>query len=438
MDVCTDFTAFVTEQRTTAKKPNADIRSRWSSRVVARNLHRQGQAGAETYLRDYGRGISVGKIVAFALLAEQEQCPDLAVGFWAAAFTLETGDGVSAEAITGTEQRDPSATASPNATETRLQMPTINGLPGHRQPGRIVTMQPVDAAHDREHYITNSNYIAQPKRDGNRIVVVATPDAVFYQSRSSALQPSPDRALDVAFRQVAEERGVFILDGERVFLDAGSGEHRTGAQAAQANADLGTPTAPVICQISVFKALFADRLDLTIRSEVNRLAAAKTLVAAVQHHLMRVVNTGSLVQLEMIPTFFSDGQKRALCATQRAEGREGEVWIRTDTAYIGGKSGGEAIVRTKYLTETDVVVTGLTPTTVAGRAFGAIEVAELKPDGCLRPVGSVGTGFSQADARELAHRFTTATGQVFITVIHQGRTENGQLWHARFAGFATR
>ncbi len=140
------------------------------------------------------------------------------------------------------------------------------------------------------------------------------------------------------------------------------------------------------------------------------------------------------MQVELVPTAHSTAAKRALCIKQVAEGREGEVWIRTNATYLGGKADGEAIVRTKYLTETEVVVTGLTPTTVAGRAFGAIDVAEVQPDGSLRPVGSVGTGFSQVDARDLKQRF--AAGRLVITVIHQGRTENGQLWHVRFAGIA--
>jgi hypothetical protein len=42
------FTDFITTHRATAKKPTADIRSRWASRIVARRLHKQGTAGADT------------------------------------------------------------------------------------------------------------------------------------------------------------------------------------------------------------------------------------------------------------------------------------------------------------------------------------------------------------------------------------------------------
>jgi hypothetical protein len=82
---------FIDKHRTTAKKPTADIRARWASRIIARKLHEQGAAGADTYLRDYGRGISAAKVIALAIQAECEGCDALAFGFWAAAYRLETG-----------------------------------------------------------------------------------------------------------------------------------------------------------------------------------------------------------------------------------------------------------------------------------------------------------------------------------------------------------
>ncbi len=76
-------------------------------------------------------------------------------------------------------------------------------------------------------------------------------------------------------------------------------------------------------------------------------------------------------------------------------------------------------VRTKYLTESTVVVTGLTATTMAGRPFGAMEVAERLADGSLRPVGRVGTGFDARDAASLVAQFSSGT-EVRIEVRHQG------------------
>ena len=436
MHATASLTDFITTHRVAAKQPNADIRSRWSTRILARRLHLQGRAGAEIYLRDYGRGISAAKVISLAVMAEAHACTSpeevagcvsMAAEFWAKAYTLTTGDVPTRQLVA---DQPPAHVLPEDHPQRSSPMPTrapvIDGLPSHLQPGSITTMQAIDAIHDRDDYIDNDAFIGQPKVDGNRMVVLATAQVVYYQSRSTALMASPDHLLDVAFAQVAAQRGTLILDGERVFIDVSTGEHRTGSQAAQANADLGFPTALVICQFAVFKALYADGLDLTHRSERVRIEAAESLVSAV----CQLLTGAQRMQITLVPTAYTTTQKRELCAKQLAEGREGEVWIRASTGYLGGKRHDGAMVRTKFLCATNVVVTGLTPTTVAGRAFGAIEVAEELPDGSYRAVGAVGTGFSQVDARDLAHR--VAAGRVVITVRHQGRTENGQLWHARF------
>ena len=419
------FTDFITTHRSTAKKPTADIRSRWASRIVARRLHEQGTAGADTYIRDYGRGISTSKVIALAIQAECEGCDDLARGFWAKGYELETGqrtkDFAGGPAATAPVQREPTPSAS--------TVPAFPGLPAHLQPGAIVTMQPVDALGTHDDYIHNPIYCGQPKRDGSRIVVIANGSTVAYQSRSTSILPSPSISFDGAFRRAAEVRGPFVLDGELVFLDASGGEHRTGSQAAQANATNGHPEARVRCRICVFKALFANGRDLTGADEEARIRGAEVIVSIAQSILIKAGVED--YDIEQVPTAWTKAQKHALVCRQQDEGREGEVWIQRQTTYIGGKHG-EIMVRTKYLSETEVVIVALTPTTVAGRPFGAIEVAEAKPDGAGRPLGRVGTGFSQEDAQEIATLVARHPEGLRIIVRHQGQTETGMLWHARF------
>ena len=411
------FSDFIAAQRLTAKKPTADIRSRWESRVVARNLHEQGQAGAHAYLRDYGKGISTTKVIALAIQAEVEGCDDMALGFWAKAFELETG------------QRAEPVSTPHLPLLSRSSTPAFPGLPPHLQPGSIITMQPVDASGTHDDYIHNLIYCGQPKRDGSRIVVIASPQAVAYQSRSTSILSSPSISFDGAFRRAAETKGPFVLDGELVFLDAAGGEHRTGSQAAQANATSGHPEARVRCRICIFKALFANGRDLTGTDEEARIRGAEVIVGIAQSVLIKAGVED--YDIEQVFTAWTKAQKHALVCRQQDEGREGEVWIRRDTTYIGGKSG-EAMVRTKYLEETEVVITGLTATSVAGRPFGAIEVSARYPDGSLRPVGKVGTGFDGKDAAELATLVARHPEGLRILVRHQGRTESGCLWHARF------
>jgi ATP-dependent DNA ligase len=413
-----NFTDFIANNRKIAKKPTADIRSRWASRIIARNLHTQGRAGAHAYLRDYGKGISTTKVIALAIQAECEGCDDLALGFWAKAYELETGHVPDLPGQSSVVVTKPS-------TE-----PAFPGLPAHLQPGSIITMQPVDAAGTQEDYINNPIYCGQPKRDGSRIVVVASAQAVAYQSRSTSVLTSPGGSFDSAFRRAAEVRGPFVLDGELVYLDAAGGEHRTGSQAAQANATNGHPDARVRCRICAFKALFANVRDLTVADEEARIRAADLLVSIAQSVLIKAGVED--YDIEQVPTAWTTAQKQALIRTQQAEGREGEVWIRRDVQYLGGKVTGEVMVRTKYLSETETVITALTPTAVAGRPFGAIEIAESRPDGAGRPLGRVGTGFSQEDAAEIATLVGRHPEGLRILVRHQGRTENGMLWHARF------
>jgi ATP-dependent DNA ligase len=419
------FATFISSQRATAGKPTADIRSRWASRIVARNLHQQGAAGAEAYLRDYGRGIAAAKVVALAIQAEVEGCDDIALGFWAKAYELTTGQrpevGQQVVAV-GTHPQAP-----PISRTAALVFPA---LPAHLQPGSIITMQPVDAVCSREDYIANSLYLGQPKRDGSRIVVIASADTVAYQSRSTNLLASPSVSFDSAFRLAAQARGPFVLDGELVFLDAAGGEHRTGSQAAQANATNGHPDARVRSRICIFKALFARGVDLTTHDEEARIHGAAPIVSIAQYHLIKagVID----LDIEQVPTAWTTAQKQALIERQQTEGREGEVWVQRSTRYIGGKLPGEVMVRTKYLAETEVVITALTPTTVPGRPFGAIEVAESCPDGAGKPVGRVSTGFDGQDAAEIAALVARHPEGLRILVRHQGRTETGMLWHARF------
>ena len=419
---------FIANHRNDAKKPTADIRSRWASRIIARNLHQQGKAGAGTYLRDYGKGISATKVIALAIQSECEGCDDLALGFWAKAFELTTG----------TEPEEVKRGTSPAAPPANTQLPPVSRtapsafptLPAHLQPGAVITMQPVDAARPQQDYINDPAYLGQPKRDGSRIVVFATPTSVAYQSRSTNVLATPSVSFDGAFRRAAEVLGPFVLDGELLFLDRSGGEHRTGSQAAQANATNGHPDAPVLCRISIFKALFANGRDLTGANEEARINAAAPIVSFAQSILIKAGVRN--YDIEQVPSAFTTAQKQALVAKQQAEGREGEVWVRWATTYIAGKAGGEAIVRTKYLAESEVVITALTPTTVAGRPFGAIEVAECHADGAGRSLGRVGTGFDGNDAREIADLVARHSEGLRILVRHQGKTETGMLWHARF------
>jgi bifunctional non-homologous end joining protein LigD len=416
------------EQKRSGKKIPTGIRERWQTRVVPRGLHVMGEAGARQYLADYGRGIAAPKVIDLARQAEAEGYPEMALEFWRRAYELEIGHLPPAEG--DVDLAVPSVPAGNVFPTSAGGTPQVKDLPSHLQPGCIHTMQPVDAPLDREEYITDPAYWGQPKKDGCRTVVVATPEMVWYQSRSTNLQEVPSLEMDAVLREAAAGFGAFVLDAELYYRDALGGEHRTGAQAATVNVRAGYPGVHPQPRLAIFKALYADGQDLTSYPESERIEAGAKIGYWLETH--------SAGFFEVLPTCRTEAAKRSLAARQQAEGREGEVWVRHGCLYRGGKDNGNGgpppFVRTKYLKELDVVVLALSSTTAADRPFGAVEVG-IYENGKIISLGSVGTGFTHDQMAELARRHDETPGQVVITIVTQGFTEGGKVMHGRFTGF---
>ena len=193
----------------------------------------------------------------------------------------------------------------------------------------------------------------------------------YYQKRTGSVVAAPSPEIDAAISEAVKIFGPFILDTECLYLDVDGGEHRTGAQAATYNIEAGQPTRPVQPTISIFDALMFDGQDLTQRQKRYRLAAIAGLVAWLEEQ--------STADFEYLEPAKTPDEKALLVAIQKANNREGEVWFHPNDTYHGGKDHKHFStgVRTKHLTEREVVVTGLTPTTAQGRPFGAIEVSEV-------------------------------------------------------------
>ncbi|MEG4498437.1 ATP-dependent DNA ligase [Microcoleus sp. F10-C6] len=423
-----DCTEYAEAKRKAAKKISADIRERWNNRIVTRGLHLMGEAGAVQYLADYGRGIGTAKVIGFALCAESEGYPEIALGFWKKAFELETGEKPIALNTPNNSTAD-FAPAKQSTSAPKIETannPIVAELPPHLQPGRIVTMQPVDAPSDRSYYIENPDYWGQPKRDGNRVVVIATPDKVYYQSRSTNLRQQASVEIDRTLIDTAAKIGTFVLDGELYYKSCTGSEHRTGAQAATVNIESGFPTIQPSAIYAIFKSLFFKGNDLTTVAESERIAAG--------------VEVGEMLAnlspaFEVVPTFRTAAEKLVLANQQESENKEGEVWVLHNCQYVGGKDVKKyPMVRTKYCQEHDLFIVGLTATKVAGRPFSAVKVAQ-EIDGKLVPVGTVGTGFSGEEMQEIARLYEANPKSVKIKVRSQGLTESGKLWHARFLEF---
>ena len=122
-------------------------------------------------------------------------------------------------------------------------------------------------------------------------------------------------------------------------------------------------------------------------------------------------------------------EKQQLVDNQKRDGREGEVWTRKGCRYVGGKNGTDTTVRTKYVEENLYNLIGITPSTAEGRLIASIEVADPQTG---KSVGSVGSGFDPAESTKLLDAHMANPGSVQVWILHQGKTETGQLWHARF------
>ncbi len=403
-------------------KVKSAITQRWNTRVIPRGLDRLGREGAMAYLESYGKGISVTKLVELAVCAGVNGAPEMAAGFWEEAFFMETGSrgtaGGGMEALVkGNGGIRGAGAKACGANKKKVLAGIIEAI----QPGRVHTMQAVDAPLGRGGYIEDSDYYGQPKRDGHRNVLFANDEAVVHQSRNTTLMASMDRDLEEAIKQVSREIGPFVLDGERYYLSKLGSEHRTAAQAAAANIDAGCGDVQPVAAYGVFKALYAEGKDLRHGGEDDRLEAGARIVA-----LIKKINKGSS-KIEVVPTYKTTKEKQKLVKTQMEEGREGEVWVKRQCSYSGGKGHRTDMVRTKYVTEGVYTVVSIAASSGRKGGIASIEVAN---NAGVR-VGSVGTGFDEDLSRKLIAAYANNPGGIRVLVRHQGTTEQGKLWHAR-------
>lgn len=280
-------------RKSSKNKPKQDIIERWETRVVNAGLQSKGEAGAESYLANYGKSIGSDKCVKLARHAEEMGYPYFATGIWKKAYLIDNPDGdVGLFSENQAQDKQGAILEQPTSSDTHpfdpfshsfepiLAEPKREGksyastlgtvsdaFPFGMQPGNLVASQPTDAQMPREFYINDSRYWSMPKKDGNKMIVFATPEKVWYQSRQLKVNGAPSIEMDQAFKTVAGLLRPFILEGELYFVDVKGREHMTGETCRAANEMAGHPNALPVMQFSAFGCLYFGNNNLTRKQQ---------------------------------------------------------------------------------------------------------------------------------------------------------------------------
>lgn len=120
-------------------------------------------------------------------------------------------------------------------------------------------------------------------------------------------------------------------------------------------------------------------------------------------------------------------------------GLEGVVLKRKDSRYVGHRS--PDWVKVKLKRRVSALVCGTQPGkgSLAG-TWGALDLALLEPDGRLRPIGSVGTGFANADRQfisALIQRASRGGDQIIVEIEFMEVSPSGHLRQPSYRGLRT-
>ncbi|MDX1691612.1 MAG: non-homologous end-joining DNA ligase [Acidimicrobiia bacterium] len=282
---------------------------------------------------------------------------------------------------------------------------------------------------------SDPDWTFEPKMDGIRAVVTVDGTDVAVRGR---------RDVDITVRY-PELQGLrtpgaaVVVDGEIVAIEDGV----PSFERLQRRMHLGDPdavrraAAEVPVQFVAFDLLYRDEplVDLPLEARRERLAE---------------LDLGSA--MEIVPAIDGDGE--ALWESVVARGLEGMVAKRRGSRYRPGARSPDWR-KVPHVRVTEAVVGGYTPGEGGRRAtFGALLLGRWDGD-ALRYVGSVGTGFGEADGRAIRAALDEMEtgvspfhpddglprGAVWVEPVlvasigYRDTTVAGRLRHPRFRGF---
>ena len=253
-------------------------------------------------------------------------------------------------------------------------------------PGRLPLIEPMLATPARVVPGDETEWAAEAKWDGARVLAYVSGGTVVLRGRSGGDVTGSYPEVAASLGRAAGRRTV-ILDGEITVFDG----DRPSFAMLQRRMHAARPAAALVAAIPVtyvaFDLLWQAR-SLLRSPYGQRRALLDDLALAAEH-------------VSVPPAF--PGQARALVDASREVGLEGVVLKRLSSPYQPGQRSGDWL-KIRHLAAADVLIGGWLPRAGArSHLAGSVLVGLPGPAG-LDYLGSVGSGFAEAELRDLTAR----------------------------------
>jgi bifunctional non-homologous end joining protein LigD len=254
-------------------------------------------------------------------------------------------------------------------------------------PGRLPVIEPMLATPARAAPGNETEWGAEAKWDGARVLAYVSGGTVVLRGRSGGDVTGSYPEVAAALGRAAGTRTV-VLDGEITVFDG----DRPSFAMLQRRMHVARPAPGLVAAVPVtyvaFDLLWQAR-SLLRSPYAQRRALLDDLGLAAEH-------------VSVPPAF--PGQARALVDASRDLGLEGVVLKRLSSPYQPGQRSGDWL-KIRHLAAADVLIGGWLPRAGArSHLAGSVLVGTSGPAAGLDYLGSVGSGFAEAELRDLTAR----------------------------------
>ena len=253
-------------------------------------------------------------------------------------------------------------------------------------PGRLPLIEPMLATPARAVPGNESEWGAEAKWDGARVLAYVSGGTVVLRGRGGGDVTGTYPEVAASLGRAAGRRTV-ILDGEITVLDG----DRPSFAMLQRRMHVARPAPGLVAAVPVtyvaFDLLWHAR-SLLRSPYAQRRALLDGLALAADH-------------VSVPPAF--PGQARALADASRDLGLEGVVLKRLSSSYRPGQRSGDWL-KIRHLAAADVLIGGWLPRAGARSHLAGSVLAGAPGPAGLDYLGSVGSGFAEAELRDLTAR----------------------------------